>query len=211
MLVYLNLAFHCFHLPERSTHLTSTLNFIKTPFPITRGYLKKKNRHREVDLLMQGMSVLGDIKIDDQYMPTVEPDKLKICDVKPKIDFGELKTCDDELKPKIEPEICETPKRGRKRRYKKRNLMKQIKKETKAKVSRDSDSSDKDKTAKKYLCSICNIKKYKYKRNKLRHEKYECVTGPQFTCGECGKRYSQKKTLVMHISLKHINVKLENA
>lgn len=55
----------------------------------------------------------------------------------------------------------------------------------------------------RYLCSICKKKQYKYRRNKLRHEKYECVTGPQFACQVCGKRYSQKKTLTMHIAQKH--------
>lgn len=54
----------------------------------------------------------------------------------------------------------------------------------------------------RYFCSICKKKQYKYRRNKLRHEKYECVTGPQFGC-ECGKKYSQKKTLMSHIALKH--------
>lgn len=56
---------------------------------------------------------------------------------------------------------------------------------------------------KKYICSICKKKQYKYRRNKLRHEKYECVTGPQFVCDSCGKKYSQKKTLTSHIALKH--------
>lgn len=210
MLVNLSLAFHCFHLPERPKHLTSTQNFIKTPFPITRGYLKTKNRRRELESKRRGESAFGDIKTDDPCMSKVDPSKLKTCkyDVKPKIEFGELlNTCDDKLKPKIEPEISETPKKRGRKRYKKRNLMKQINKQTKTKNSRESDTSDaKDKSVKKYVCSICNVKKYKYKRNKLRHEKYECVTGPQFTCGECGKRYSQKKTLVMHIFLKHTNV-----
>ncbi|PZC78289.1 hypothetical protein B5X24_HaOG202294 [Helicoverpa armigera] len=53
-----------------------------------------------------------------------------------------------------------------------------------------------------YVCSICKMKRYKYRRNKLRHEKYECVGGPQFSC-ECGKKYSQKKTLMTHIAQKH--------
>lgn len=66
--------------------------------------------------------------------------------------------------------------------------------------------SDKDK---KYMCSICKKKHYKYRRNKLRHEKYECVTGPQFACELCGKKYSQKKTLCSHIALKHDNVVLK--
>lgn len=55
-----------------------------------------------------------------------------------------------------------------------------------------------------YVCSICKRKKYKYKRNRLRHEKYECMGGPQFSCETCGKRYSQKKTLIAHIALKHL-------
>ncbi|CAH2039901.1 unnamed protein product, partial [Iphiclides podalirius] len=63
-------------------------------------------------------------------------------------------------------------------------------------------AADKDR---KYLCSICKKKQYKYRRNKLRHEKYECVTGPQFACDKCGKRYSQKKTLTSHITQKHPN------
>lgn len=54
-----------------------------------------------------------------------------------------------------------------------------------------------------YVCSICKKKQYKYRRNKLRHEKYECVTGPQFGCESCGKKYSQKKTLISHIAQKH--------
>lgn len=55
----------------------------------------------------------------------------------------------------------------------------------------------------RFSCSICKKKKYKYRRNKLRHEKYECITGPQFACEKCGKKYSQKKTLTSHIALKH--------
>ncbi|XP_047993700.1 protein jim lovell-like isoform X3 [Leguminivora glycinivorella] len=55
-----------------------------------------------------------------------------------------------------------------------------------------------------YSCSTCK-KLYKYRRNKLRHEKYECVTGPQFGCDKCGKKYSQKKTLTCHIAHKHPN------
>lgn len=54
----------------------------------------------------------------------------------------------------------------------------------------------------RYPCSICK-KQYKYRRNKLRHEKYECTSGPQFACQLCDKRYSQKKTLNFHIASKH--------
>lgn len=56
-----------------------------------------------------------------------------------------------------------------------------------------------------YACTICKKKRYKYRRNKLRHEKYECVTGPQFRCEICDKRYSQKKTLTSHVAQKHPN------
>ncbi|CAG4961331.1 unnamed protein product [Parnassius apollo] len=73
-------------------------------------------------------------------------------------------------------------------------------------------NADKDR---KYVCSICKKKQYKYRRNKLRHEKYECVTGPQFSCGTCGKKYSQKKTLTSHIVQKHpdwaLDVQIHNA
>lgn len=61
-----------------------------------------------------------------------------------------------------------------------------------------------------YVCSICKKKHYKYRRNKLRHEKYECITGPQFKCEICGKRYSQKKTLITHIAQKHPFIEKEH-
>lgn len=56
-----------------------------------------------------------------------------------------------------------------------------------------------------YCCSICKKKWYKYKRNRLRHEKYECDRVPRYLCAVCGKRYSQNKTLVGHIDKKHAN------
>lgn len=56
-----------------------------------------------------------------------------------------------------------------------------------------------------YMCSLCKKKQYKYRRNKLRHEKYECVNGPQFGCENCGKKFSQKKTMISHIARKHPN------
>ncbi|XP_075978621.1 longitudinals lacking isoform X3 [Anticarsia gemmatalis] len=64
------------------------------------------------------------------------------------------------------------------------------------------NGKDKDRL---YVCSICKKKQYKYRRNKLRHEKYECNTGPQFGCDTCGKKYSQKKTLISHVAQKHPN------
>lgn len=77
---------------------------------------------------------------------------------------------------------CTIKTRGRKRKDKDENL---------------------NKSEENFVCSICHKKHYKYRRNKLRHEKYECVTGPQFACGICQKKYSQKKTLTAHIALKH--------
>ncbi|XP_063363318.1 B-cell CLL/lymphoma 6 member B protein-like isoform X4 [Cydia amplana] len=91
-----------------------------------------------------------------------------------------------------------------KRTYKKRGR-KPLKRESEAlppkKRGRKPIHADKDSH---YSCSTCK-KLYKYRRNKLRHEKYECVTGPQFGCDKCGKKYSQKKTLTCHIALKHPN------
>ncbi|CAK1550894.1 unnamed protein product [Leptosia nina] len=55
----------------------------------------------------------------------------------------------------------------------------------------------------RHVCSICKKKKYKYRRNRLRHEKYECVKTKQFGCDMCGKKYSQNKTLLCHIAEKH--------
>lgn len=89
--------------------------------------------------------------------------------------------------------------RGRKP-YKKRNT---IKVQRKYKRNCDILLKDGQHTDRKYVCSICKKKQYKYRRNKLRHEKYECITGPQFACEKCGKKYSQKKTLTMHIAQKH--------
>lgn len=135
-----------FRLPEPSTDLTSNLNYTKTPFPLTRGYLKSNN-----------------------------------------------------VKTESKEELTENVKvRGRKP-YKKRT----IKNEKKFKRNRDIIIKDGQHTDRKYVCSICKKKQYKYRRNKLRHEKYECITGPQFTCDKCGKKYSQKKTLTMHIAQKH--------
>lgn len=58
-------------------------------------------------------------------------------------------------------------------------------------------------TEERHYCSICKRKHYKYMRNKVRHEKYECVNGPQFGCLKCGKKYSQKKSLSLHVKRKH--------
>lgn len=149
MLTYLILAFHSVRLPEKPTDLTSILNYTKTPFPLTRGYLK-----------------MNDVKIESQDESLAERGKI----------------------------------RGRKPYRKKAHL----KVQKKFKRNRDKTvSKDNPCTERKYLCSICKKKQYKYRRNKLRHEKYECITGPQFACEKCGKKYSQKKTLTMHIAQKH--------
>ncbi|CAG9087012.1 unnamed protein product [Plutella xylostella] len=54
-----------------------------------------------------------------------------------------------------------------------------------------------------FACRRCQCKRYKYRRNLLRHELYECGSGPQFCCERCGRRYSQNKTLQAHLALKH--------
>lgn len=139
------LAFHCFTLAEPPLKLTGPLPYAKTPFPLTRGYLR---------------GIVGREE--------------KKAEVKPR---RGRKPIPSYLKKKfaIKP-------RGRTRKDK-------------------GDNSNQ--SEKKYMCSICHKKHYKYRRNKLRHEKYECVTGPQFHCGECKKKYSQKKTLTAHMALKH--------
>ena len=93
----------------------------------------------------------------------------------------------------------------------KKKVRKIVRKKLVAKQKRSIKKRDTTKTGNRknenkdrlYVCSICKKKHYKYRRNKLRHEKYECVTGPQFKCEICGKRYSQKKTLISHIAQKH--------
>lgn len=85
------------------------------------------------------------------------------------------------------------------RKKTKRRLKKKFKNSKKA-IKAPTRSNDKEKM---YICSICNTKKYKYRRNKMRHEKYECVTGPQFVCDQCERKYSQKKSLTMHMGHKH--------
>lgn len=122
-------------------------NYAKTPFPLTRGYLKSE---REAT---NGPGEKYDLK-----------------------------------------------ERKRLKRLKRAAMRGQRHKRKREAGSRGEIGADKDR---KYLCSICKKKQYKYRRNKLRHEKYECVTGPQFSCDKCGKRYSQKKTLTSHIAQKH--------
>ncbi|XP_053606426.1 protein bric-a-brac 1-like isoform X3 [Plodia interpunctella] len=145
--------------PKSFTELTSALLFEKTPFPLTRGYLKNIEKKES-------------------------PDDSK-------------------------------PRRGRKRIkkiIKKKIGIKGSKKLKRKQGCRGLKAKSTDNSETKYLCSICKKKQYKYRRNKLRHEKYECVTGPQFGCDLCGRKYSQKKTLTSHIALKHPDwIELETA
>lgn len=150
--IYFILAFHCFALPEPPLKLTSILNYAKTPFPLTRGWLK-----------------------------SIE---------------GNADTGGDSAVPKR--------KRGRKLKNKQKFIkgQKRLKRNIDLEMVNSGSKQDKER---RYICSICQKKQYKYRRNKLRHEKYECITGPQFSCDKCGKKYSQKKTLTSHVALKHQN------
>lgn len=122
------------------------MNYTKTPFALTRGYLKSNK-----------------VKIESKE------------------------------------ELTENIKVKRRKPYKKRT----IKTERKFKRNRNIIKKEGPHTDRKYVCSICKKKHYKYRRNKLRHEKYECISGPQFSCDKCDKKYSQKKTLTMHLVQKH--------
>nr|XP_032520465.1 protein tramtrack, beta isoform-like isoform X2 [Danaus plexippus plexippus] len=133
---------------EPSTILTSNSSYNKTPFPLTRGYLK----HGSVE--------------DHERLPA---------------ERGEARV-----------------KRAYRRRLPGNRKYKKSREDGPAGGRKEHAGNER-----RYLCSICKKKQYKYRRNKLRHEKYECVTGPQFACQVCGKRYSQKKTLTMHIAQKH--------
>ncbi|XP_059050756.1 zinc finger and BTB domain-containing protein 17-like isoform X2 [Achroia grisella] len=140
--------------------LTSALNYAKTPFPITRGFLKNINIKTEENLITK--SIIGHRQKKRLRKIMKRTSKIK----------GSLKL-------KKKPKLGECSERK--------------------KTVLENES--------KYVCSICQKKHYKYRRNKLRHEKYECITGPQFECEKCGKKYSQKKTLITHIDQKHPNWK----
>ncbi|XP_047503766.1 protein bric-a-brac 1 isoform X3 [Pieris napi] len=127
--------------------LSSLLTFAKTPFPLTRGLLK---RWEVIDTVPVPFPS-GERQ--SRASKVVKKDKYKV-----------------------------KKKRGRK---------------PKVKVECE------DSTERRHVCSICKKKRYKYRRNKLRHEKYECLQGKHFGCKLCGKKYSQKKTLLSHISVKH--------
>lgn len=152
---YFIIAFHSFALPEPPIALINDLNYAKSPFPLTRGYLKS------TELVTQ-----------------IDRDNIKK-------EHSEVKTVTKILKRKYR-------KRGRKPKCKVEAVL--PKKRGRKPIHADKDN--------RFSCSICK-KLYKYRRNKLRHEKYECVTGPQFGCEKCGKKYSQKKTLISHIAQKH--------
>lgn len=58
-----------------------------------------------------------------------------------------------------------------------------------------------------FSCSKC-LKRYKYKGDLVRHQRYECGVEPQFQCHLCPYKAKQKGTLKTHVVLKHIK-KLE--
>lgn len=172
-----------FNLPEILVEILNT-NYAKTPFPLTRGYFKN-----------------NDTQTQDGDKEMVKKKVRKI--VKKKMLSGQRR-----VKKKLEFStsggICR-PEKGMCRPEKgKCRPEKAICRPEKGKCRKDTNKcrNEKDKDH-PYVCSICKKKQYKYRRNKLRHEKYECITGPQFGCEICGKKYSQKKTLISHVALKH--------
>ena len=55
---------------------------------------------------------------------------------------------------------------------------------------------------KKLPCRKCG-KLYSHNRSLVRHERFECGVGPQFTCQLCGKRYRRSNLLKQHLSKDH--------
>ncbi|XP_068618583.1 zinc finger and BTB domain-containing protein 24-like isoform X3 [Battus philenor] len=133
------------------------LGNMKTPFPLTRGYLK-----REKEFLLE------------------ELDVKKCFRVKEKFKSGIVVT--------NRATVAGRVRNGRKSK--------------KREAAKPPDEVRKE-SSKKYECSICKKKRYKHKRNKLRHEKYECAGERRFACDSCANKYSQKKSLVAHQRRKH--------
>ncbi|KAG8259378.1 hypothetical protein J6590_014848 [Homalodisca vitripennis] len=55
---------------------------------------------------------------------------------------------------------------------------------------------------KAFICSFCN-QQYRYKKNLLKHQRYECGKEPQFACPLCSYRAKQKGNLKTHLFIKH--------
>ncbi|CAG0883300.1 unnamed protein product [Cyprideis torosa] len=55
---------------------------------------------------------------------------------------------------------------------------------------------------KKLPCRKCG-KLYSHYRSLVRHERFECGVGPQFTCQLCGKRYRRSNLLKQHLMKDH--------
>ncbi|CAB3259524.1 unnamed protein product [Arctia plantaginis] len=142
-------------------------NYAKTPFPLTRGYFKN-----------------NDVQNQDEDKEIVKKKVRKI--VKKKMLSGQRR-----IKKKLEFSTSGGTCRNEKGMCRTEKGMCRTEK-GKCRKDRDKCRNEKDKDH-LYVCSICKKKQYKYRRNKLRHEKYECITGPQFGCEICGKKYSQKK------------------
>lgn len=54
-----------------------------------------------------------------------------------------------------------------------------------------------------FLCIICS-KKYKYRRDLIRHEKSECINCPKrFPCSQCDKAYFRLGHLQDHMKKRH--------
>ncbi|KAG8259315.1 hypothetical protein J6590_014784 [Homalodisca vitripennis] len=57
---------------------------------------------------------------------------------------------------------------------------------------------------KKFFCKACG-KRYKWKGDLSRHQRYECGKEPQFACPHCPHRSRHKQDLKTHVAFKHSN------
>ncbi|XP_013134523.1 PREDICTED: zinc finger and BTB domain-containing protein 14 isoform X2 [Papilio polytes] len=158
---------------QESSVIKCELKYAKTSIPITRSYLKKEKSPNRQIYQTLEIKTERKIKVKQEKKLSFKSSKR----------IGKKEGSLRKMKKDITVVVKQISKRGRKK-----------------KTAAERQGGEQDK---KYVCSICNKRHYKYKRNRLRHEKYECNTGPQFACELCGKRYSQKKTLVFHLQHKH--------